>query len=329
AAGAVGTVAGVAATAATAATVAAGVKVAETAAAAAAATAVVDTATSVLGTAAALAARPSGGAAAQAAAPATAGATAPNAAAALPVLPLASLAAQAAGSDAPPPAAAAAPPPARPVDGRTQRVAEGGERPLFTPRSNAFGHAQGDTYTWHAQDLWRERDLGDQVTAIEEVLGDGELLANGQQLLLDAQGRVRRQQLPDGTVREFEPAEELWWAGAERGQTRRVRFRETLRRGNDVVGRAQWEGHAGVGRLQPVQTPAGTFDALPIESSGWTTRTAAGSGTESVAFSRTVWFAPKLGQPVAIDIVDRDRSGRLLRRERIELTHAQSVRHTP
>jgi hypothetical protein len=130
-------------------------------------------------------------------------------------------------------------------------------------------------------------------------------------------------------VREFEPAEALWWAGAERGQTRRVRFRETLRRGDEVLGRATWEGSAGVGRAQPVHTPAGTFEALPIQSSGWTTRTGAGSGTESVAFSRTVWFAPKLGQPVAIDIVDRDRSGRLLRQERIELRHAQTARHAP
>ncbi|MBX3599067.1 MAG: hypothetical protein KF863_00485 [Rubrivivax sp.] len=161
------------------------------------------------------------------------------------------------------------------------------------------------------------------------MLGDDQLLANGQQLQLDAQGRVRRQQLPDGTVREFEPAEALWWADAQPGQRRAVRFRETLRRGDQVVARAQWEGSAGVGRLQPVQTPAGTFEALPVESSGWTTRTASGSATENIAFSRTVWFAPALGQPVAIDIVDRDRNGRLLRQERIELTHVQSVRHTP
>lgn len=346
-AGALGTAAGAVATVASVATVAAGVQVAQ-AAAAGTATTVVGGVGSALGTAAALAARPSGGAAAPATAPGavpadgapaapvttmptpTPGAAAATGAA-LPALPLASVAAQAGGNDAAPAPVAAAPAAAmpRPTDGRTQRLAEGGERPLFVPRRNAYGHAQGDTYTWAAQDLWRERTLGEQVTAIEEVLGDGQLLANGQRLLLDAEGRVRRQQLPDGTVREFEPAEALWWAGAERGQTRRVRFRETLRRGDEVLGRATWEGSAGVGRAQPVHTPAGTFEALPIESSGWTTRTGAGSGTESVAFSRTVWFAPKLGQPVAIDIVERDRSGRLLRHERVELTHAQSARHTP
>jgi hypothetical protein len=44
-------------------------------------------------------------------------------------------------------------------------------------------------------------------------------------------------------------------------------------------------------------------------------------------FTRRVWYSPKLGHPVRIDITDTDRVGKLLVRERVELMHAQ--RRTP
>ena len=39
--------------------------------------------------------------------------------------------------------------------------------------------------------------LGSYTTAIEEVLDDGQLLANGQQTAMDAQGRLKRQRQAD------------------------------------------------------------------------------------------------------------------------------------
>jgi len=68
---------------------------------------------------------------------------------------------------------------------------------------------------------------------------------------------------------------------------------------------------------------------LPIESSGWQyARRSDGSRADS-KWSRTVWYSTKLGHPVAIDIEDTDHLGRLLRRERVELLHAQTARSAP
>ena len=43
-------------------------------------------------------------------------------------------------------------------------------------------------------------------------------------------------------------------------------------------------------------------------------------------FTRTMWYAPKLGMPVVIEIEDNDEAGKPLRRERIEPTLAQQAR---
>ena len=46
-------------------------------------------------------------------------------------------------------------------------------------------------------------------------------------------------------------------------------------------------------------------------------------------WSRTVYYSPKLQHPVAIDVRDVDATGRLLRRERIQLLHAQQAGGLP
>jgi hypothetical protein len=227
------------------------------------------------------------------------------------------------------PGAATAGPRARPaVDGRTQQATNGGERPVFTPRTNPYGYAEGDTYTYRTIDGWTEEVTGTSTTAIEEVLDNGRMLANGQQTELDLQGRLRSQRLPSGALSIFDPCEELWWSNPRRGEIRRVNYKETYTRPDGSRGEIEWKGNSSVGPARRIETPAGEFDALPIETTGWYHDTAAGRLT-SGQFSRTVWYSPKVGHPVAIDIQDADRVGKLLRRERVELTHAQHSRATP
>jgi hypothetical protein len=72
---------------------------------------------------------------------------------------------------------------------------------------------------------------------------------------------------------------------------------------------------------------AGEYEVLPIRTTGRYTRTPEGGGAAVQGrFERTVWFAPKLGLPVAIEIEDQDEAGRAVKRERIELIHAQTTR---
>ncbi len=230
-----------------------------------------------------------------------------------------------------PAAARAAQPPAGPpaLDGRTARNANGGESPVFSPRTNNFGYAEGDTFTYQVRDTWKDEILGSYTTAIEEVLGDGNLLANGHQMQMDPQGRLKSQRRPDGSVSQFEPAQELWWSNPKVGESRRVKFTENFRRPGGASGEIEFKGSSSVGRLRKIETPAGSFEAMPIETSGWYYETLKNGSLTSGQFSRTVWYSPKLKHPVAIDIEDADRLGKLLKRERVELLHAQQAHGAP
>ena len=211
------------------------------------------------------------------------------------------------------------------LDGRTQRGAEGGERPVYNPRTNRYGYSEGDTFSYQVMDMWKEEVTSTFTTAIEEVLGDGQLLANGQALQMDAQGRIKSHSRPDGSVSRFEPRQDLWWADPKPGETRDVVFKEFFERPGAERGQVLFEGSASVGRLRKITTPAGEFEAMPIETSGYFNGALGNGVPRSGQFTRTVWYAPKLGHPVRIDITDSDRMGKLMVRERVELMHAQRV----
>lgn len=223
-----------------------------------------------------------------------------------------------------PASAAAIQPPA--TDGRTTRNPEGGERPVYTPRSNSYGYAEGDTFSYRVTDTWKGEVTDRYTTAIEEVLDNGQMLANSQQVALDAQGRLKSRRNIDGSLQRFEPHQDLWWSKPTPGQRRDVDFKEIFERADKTRGETQFKGSSSVGRLQKIETPAGAFEALPIATSGWYHETLANGTLSSGKFERTVWYSPQLGHPVAIDIKDVDRLGKLLKRERVELTHAQQVR---
>ena len=211
------------------------------------------------------------------------------------------------------------------ADNRTVRNADGGERPAYAPRTNSYGYSEGDTYTYQVVDTWKDEVLSRYTTAIEEVLPDGQMLANGQQMLMDAQGRLKKSANADGSVSQFEPSQDLWWSNPKLGESRDLRFTETIQRAGGKPSEVEWKGSTSVGKAQRIDTPAGEFEVLPIESSGWAYEMAA-DGMRSTKWSRTVWYSPKLGHPVAIDIQDADRLGKLLKRERVELLHAQASR---
>ncbi len=236
-------------------------------------------------------------------------------------------AAQAAAS-APPAAASAASAPDKRLqtDGRTAQAPGQGERPVFQARSNSFGHAEGDTLSYQLTDTRKDELLLRYTLAIDKVLDNGALQVNNGAWLLDAQGRVLQQRFEDGSQSRFEPAQEWWWPRPQAGENRVVAFKENYVLADKSRGVLEWRGSAQVGTPRLLETQAGEFDVLPIKTSGSFTRTPDNDTPQQGQFTRTVWFAPKLGLPVAVDIEDSDTQGRALRRERIELTHAQQLR---
>ncbi len=91
-------------------------------------------------------------------------------------------------------------------------------------------------------------------------------------------------------------------------------------------GQIDWRGSSQVGSLRQMETAAGDFDVMPIKSTGQAIDTPVSGPVSKLQFTRTVWYAPKLGMPVVIEIEDNDEAGKPLRRERVELTHAQQAR---
>jgi len=212
------------------------------------------------------------------------------------------------------------------TDGRTALAPGQGERPVFQARANSFGHAEGDTLSYQRVDTRKDEVLSSYTLSIDEVRSDGHLSVNGGQWQMDPQGRPTQQRTEAGAISTFEPAQEIWWARPQAGESRAVAFKETLVLPDKRQVLIEWRGTAQVGSLRPLETPAGEFDVLPIKTTGQSRQTPATGAPGSGAFTRTVYFSPKLGVPVAIEIEDNDSSGRPLRRERIELTHAQQSR---
>ena len=345
---ALGTAASVVATVASA---GAAVQAVQTAAAVSAATTAVGaagSAASALGsTAVALAARAgsssSGGAAAAGAvaAPAAAAVVAPAAAvAAVAAVPAAAAAAPALG-DAPVPEASVPGSPSTPGLARAAVAATealpGSQRPTGAtpaaaralPRRNPYGYTEGDRFSYQVVDTWADEVVGEYTTAIEEVLANGQLRANGQQLQMDPQGRPTRLARPDGSFSVFEPHQDLWWARPQGGERRAVKFIEKFQRADQMRGETEWRGGSIVARATTITTPAGSFEVLPIESTGTWSETLANGARSNGQWSRTVYYSPKLQHPVAMDVRDADALGRPLRRERIQLLHAQQAGGTP
>lgn len=253
--------------------------------------------------------------------------------AALPVplpIPLPAAGGAAAAASAPAAVAVAPSPPAsaagKPVDGRTERAPGQGERPVYQTRANSYGHAEGDVLSYERVDTRKDEVLASYVIAIDKVTDSGSLQANGGLWQLDAEGRPVDVKSEDGAETRFEPAEAWWWGRPRAGETRAVQFSESYQRADKSRGRIAWRGQAQVGSARVMEVQAGEFEVLPIRVTGQGTDTPEGKAAVQFMFTRVVYFAPKLGVPVAIDIENNDAGGRPLKRERIELTHAQQSR---
>ena len=201
--------------------------------------------------------------------------------------------------------------------------------PTSQSRSNDFGHAEGDVFTYEVSDPRQDELLLTQTIAIDTVRPDGQLVANRGQMQLDAQGRTVSERDAEGQQRRYEPVQAWWWAGPKAGESRSTAFRETYTRANKTSGQIEWRGRSQVGEAQMLETEAGDFDVLPIKTTGTGVDTPSGGAPVTLSFTRTVGYAPKLGMPVAIEIEHDSADGKALKRERVDLVHAQTSRSTP
>jgi hypothetical protein len=212
------------------------------------------------------------------------------------------------------------------TDGRTAQAPGQGERPVYQARINSYGHAEGDVLSYQLTDTRKDEVLQNYTLSIDQVTPDGQLSANGGAFRMDPEGRLRARKSEDGSTVRYEPSQDWWWARPQVGESRSVGHKETYARADNARGVIDWRGTAQVGSARQIETQAGDFEVLSIKTTGTGLETPEGGKPRKLLFTRTVWFAPKLGVPVAIDIEDNDEGGKPVRRERIELTHAQQQR---
>jgi hypothetical protein len=232
-----------------------------------------------------------------------------------------------AAEPAPGPVAPPTPAPAQPVPAPSPPPAPTGG---VLPPMNPNGYAVGDSFTYRHTDERTGKALGVLTQVILQLTSDDEMQAreNDGVQVLDGQGRTRRRHGPAGQS-AFVPVEQFWWANPKPGESRDVDFTETYEQAG-AQGQRHWTGEVEVGDPEQLDTPAGRFRVLPMEGSGWFVQAdAGGRPLGAVKWERTVWYAPDLGHPVAIDIVERDGYRQWLRRERIELTQARTSRTVP
>ncbi len=227
------------------------------------------------------------------------------------------------------PAPAASAPERPPTDGRTVRAPGQGERPVLQARANRFGHAEGDVLSYDRLDVRKDELIERYVIGIDRVAEDDGLVATGGRWTLDAEGRTVQLRREDGSEARFAPAEGWWWARPVSGESRTLAFAEDYREAREAggaQGRIEWRATAQVGTPRLLETPAGEFEVLPIRSTGEGVDSAEGRAPRTLRITRVVYLAPRLGVPVAMDLELDDAEGRALKRERIELTHAQQAR---
>jgi len=201
--------------------------------------------------------------------------------------------------------------------------------PTSQSRSNDFGHAEGDVFTYEVIDLRQDELLLTQTIAIDTVRADGQLVANRGQMQLDAQGRIVSERDAEGQQRRYEPAQAWWWARPKAGESRSTAFAESYTRADKTSGRIEWRGTSQVGEAQLLETETGDFEVLPIKTTGTAVDTPTGGAPVTLRFTHTVWYATRLGMPAAIEIEHDGSDGQPLKRERVDLVHVQTSRHTP
>ncbi len=232
--------------------------------------------------------------------------------------------------------AAATPPAAAPATAPRPTTAPATPAPPRAPAApvpppmNPYGYAAGDQFTYRRIDTWKGEAVGLVTQVVRQLQPDGSMDAGeGEDVqALDPQGRVRSRSGPGGRS-QFSPVETFWWARPRAGERRDVEFTETFET-PDGRGERRWEGEVEVGEPTRIDTEAGRFEVLPMEGEGWVREWRMPQRTRrDVRWWRTVWYSPELGHPVAVDIVERDASTRLLRRERLELVRLQTSRSVP
>lgn len=260
---------------------------------------------------------------------ATPAAAAPAAVAALPPTPPPAAAAPIAPAPQPVATPVAAPPAAA-LAAATPASAIGATPAGASLRQNVHGFERGDRWRFQTVNRFRKEVVDNWAIVIDRVEPNGDLVANGGDVLLDALGRIKRSRNAEGRERNFGDGVPTWFADMKVGDSRDLAWNLVYRNPDGSFGATVFEGRMRVVARETVTVPAGRFEALRIERRGtYQNRRFSSSERFSGNWRHTVWYVPELRYFVASEYEERNDQNFLLQTERHELTSFELATPNP
>lgn len=188
----------------------------------------------------------------------------------------------------------------------------------------------GDRWTYQKIDMWKnskEYVYSSEVTAVSdnEIREQWKMLESTSAASVGATGvdtydgqhniSIRDPDKDAGFKRVFNPPISLYSFPLEIGKGWESRSKFTNRRNDGEISEAF---KVSVVSWEKISVPAGTFEALKLQATGYYTVTILGRGTFSGSTKRTWWFSPEVKRAVKYEYED-SLAGRLYNREKLEL----------
>jgi len=191
-----------------------------------------------------------------------------------------------------------------------------------TNRSNS-GYAIGDRWQMQAVDKWKGEVIRNTTKRVEGVSEDGKVRFANSDPAAEPYWKVMDGLLaPSEVGHPAKPGVSPWWSDMKVGETRNVSFTTTRRLSNAAVVPTSGTSEVTYKGKERVKVPAGEFDAVKLESSGYSDFVAVSGQSARLRWQMVMWYVPELKYFAAIDTEARFGT-QLDSRTRVELTSYQ------
>jgi hypothetical protein len=196
---------------------------------------------------------------------------------------------------------------------------------------NLGGYGIGDRWNMQVVDKWKGEVLRNSTKRIEAISDDGRIRFTNADLAAEPYLK-----LTDGLLAASEngfpakPGAALWWSDMKVGESRTVNFSTTRRLSNGSVVPTSGSSELNYKGKERVKVPAGEFDAIKLESNGYSDFVAVSGQNGRLRWQMAIWYVPELRYFAAYE-VDTRFGTQLDNRFRVELTsyQLQRTRVTP
>ena len=189
------------------------------------------------------------------------------------------------------------------------------------PASNKFGFSVGDRWRYQTVDKFKQEVTGNWSRNINDFNADGSIQLSGGEVTWAADGGIKSLKFPNGSSSDYSPAFKWLPANLTPGATEAIKHQLVWHRADGINGTEQREGTLKVLGTDKVKVPAGEFDALKIEMTGFGNgKNLSSNNNYIVKFKEIWWYVPALRNFVASEFEQRDSGGKITFFTRHELT---------